>query len=188
MKKAGIIILSLVLVGVVTIFVVNAINGASEKASNQEAEEFKDNVKEENEDILKDKDTLRKKFKPDKSKKGLDMDDELSFSLEAISEGMNYQYIVKNTGDEPVTLEFTTSQQYDYEITDKNNEVVYRFSDGRSFMQVLRDVTLEPGEEMTFDIELPELEPGDYTLTMYITARELPHSKQSIEFTVKETE
>jgi hypothetical protein len=82
-----------------------------------------------------------------------------------------YQYILKNQTEKEITLEFSSSQRYDYTLTTKNGEEVYRFSSLTSFLQVLGEETLKQGEELTYDIDLSEIgvEAGDYVLTVWLT-------------------
>lgn len=99
--------------------------------------------------------------------------DDLASSLTSHVEKINnttYKYIVKNVSDEPKTLQFSSSQRYDFDIITSEGEIIYRYSDGKSFLQVMKDVTLDPGDELSFDIQLPELESGRYKLSIRLTA------------------
>lgn len=112
---------------------------------------------------------------------GNSVDTSLQFSLEANGDaGEAYIYKVRNEGEEMETLSFTTSQRFEYEISD-GNEVVNKYSSDKAFMQVLEDITIEPGEELTFDVPLPDLEPGEYTITIFLTAKNLASASKVTE-------
>ncbi|MEA3477800.1 MAG: BsuPI-related putative proteinase inhibitor, partial [Bacteroidota bacterium] len=58
----------------------------------------------------------------------------------------NHSYI-------PVTFDFTTSQRYDFAIYNSNGIEVWRWSDDKAFLQVLGQVTLEPGESVRYAVK-----------------------------------
>ena len=53
----------------------------------------------------------------------------------------------------PVTFDFTTSQRYDFAIYNSNGTEVWRWSDDKAFLQVLGQVTLEPGESVRYAVK-----------------------------------
>lgn len=115
--------------------------------------------------------------------------DGIVYALEPVSitaEKTVYEFTITNESDEEKELSFTTSQRYEYELRDQNNELVKRFSDGMAFMQVLEDIELPPGESLSYELKLPELEPGSYTLTAYSVAKNLSGNQVHVEFTVEE--
>lgn len=62
-------------------------------------------------------------------------------------EQLDIDFIVKNNGNQDVTLEFPTSQYYDYSIYDVNNKEVFRFSKGRYFLQAFQYIRIPKGEK-----------------------------------------
>lgn len=58
---------------------------------------------------------------------------------------LDIEFIVSNNGDSDVTLEFPTSQYYDYSIYDASNKEVFRFSKGRYFLQAFQYVNIPKG-------------------------------------------
>jgi hypothetical protein len=56
---------------------------------------------------------------------------------------------VANPGRSPVTLQFPSSQQYDFEVR-RAGQVVWRWSAGRMFAQALTSLTLGAGEQRVF--------------------------------------
>lgn len=120
-----------------------------------------------------------------KGKNGEDPQLGLDISLKENDKGHSFTYEMMNSGDRDITLQYTTSQRYEYEIHRKNGGVVARYSDGKSFLQVLKDEPLKKGETVTVDITLPELGSGEYTLVVWSTAKGMNQSKQSIDFIIE---
>ena len=98
-----------------------------------------------------------------------------------------FQYEVKNQTEEEVTLEFTSSQRYDYSVKTKDGKEVFLFSSVASFLQALGEETVKQGESLTYDIDLHELnlEKGDYILTVWMTPKDGKKYEVSKEFTVQ---
>lgn len=69
-----------------------------------------------------------------------------------------------NRGNEPVTLEFSDAQRYDFRILDAGGEAVWRWSEGYAFAQMLGQERLASGEarEWLERYEGP-IPPGEYT-------------------------
>ena len=57
---------------------------------------------------------------------------------------------VFNNSDQVVSLEFTSGQQFDFLIRDSNGRLIWRWSEGKFFIQILGMLTLAPGESQTF--------------------------------------
>lgn len=75
----------------------------------------------------------------------------------------------------PLHLRFPTSQDYDVVIRNRNGEVVYRWSEGRAFLEVVRDVTVSGMRQYTVRVPLKDaggaaLPDGTYALEAWITA------------------
>lgn len=86
---------------------------------------------------------------------------------------------VTNHGREPVDFTFPSSQRYDFRITDAAGESVWQWSAARSFLQVVTEATLAPGETWTFRAEWSEPRPGRYVGTGWVTAQEWRLEQQS---------
>lgn len=78
---------------------------------------------------------------------------------------------VENAGDAPVVLRFGTSQQFDARVL-RDGQEVWRWSAGRTFLQVLTELCLQPGERREYAFELPPLPPGAYVLEAGLAARQ----------------
>ena len=60
-----------------------------------------------------------------------------------------FQYEVKNQTKEEITLEFTSSQRFDYSVKTKDGEEIFLFSSVASFLQALGEETVKQGEALT---------------------------------------
>ncbi|MBS8266254.1 intracellular proteinase inhibitor (BsuPI) [Mesobacillus boroniphilus] len=98
-----------------------------------------------------------------------------------------FQYEVKNQTEEEVTLEFTSSQRYDYSVKTKDGKEIFLFSSVASFLQALGEETVKQGESLTYEIDLHELKlgKGDYILTAWMTPKDGKKFEVTKEFTVK---
>ena len=78
---------------------------------------------------------------------------------------------VVNRGTEAVTLDFGTGQRYDFELLDLDGARRWRWSDGRGFIQMIGQETIEAGARRAYRerIPLPGV-PGGYRLAGAITA------------------
>lgn len=77
-------------------------------------------------------------------------------------DGLQFRFILTNTGDEPLELRFRDSQTADFSLFEDGNER-WRWSDGRLFTQALRAEPLEPGATTIYKGEWESPEPGGYT-------------------------
>jgi len=113
--------------------------------------------------------------------------DGLVYALHPVSisaEQTVYEFSITNESGEDKELSFTTSQRYEYELN-QDNELIKRFSDDMAFMQVLEDINLPPGESLSYELKLPELEPGEYTLTAYSVAKNLSGNQVTVTFVIE---
>ncbi|MCR4432555.1 MAG: S-layer homology domain-containing protein [Caldiserica bacterium] len=83
--------------------------------------------------------------------------------------------VLENPGKTPLTLQFSTSQVYDIQITGPGS-YFWRWSKGRMFAQVITTITLEPGEKKefqeTWETE-PSLSPGEYEVLAWLVSPNL---------------
>ncbi|MBP0726872.1 hypothetical protein J5Y03_17075 [Bacillus sp. RG28] len=59
-----------------------------------------------------------------------------------------FTFTFKNNSDQPMLLEFLTSQFYDYTVYNTHREQVYHFSKGRFFLQAIQHKSLNSGEQI----------------------------------------
>ncbi len=94
------------------------------------------------------------------------------------------QLVLENEGSEPVTLQFTTAQRYDFEIRNAEGELVWRWSDEMGFAQMLGSEIVEPGGRLRYEEEFSmALDAGTYRVIGYITARDVD-LRDELEITV----
>ncbi|MBT2663037.1 BsuPI-related putative proteinase inhibitor [Bacillus sp. ISL-45] len=98
-----------------------------------------------------------------------------------------FQYEVKNQTEEEVTLEFTSSQRYDYSVKTKDGKEVFLFSSVAAFLQVLGEEKLSQGDSLTYEMDLHELslEKGEYVLTAWMTPKDGKKYEVTKEFSVQ---
>ncbi|WP_170287549.1 BsuPI-related putative proteinase inhibitor [Aquibacillus halophilus] len=97
-----------------------------------------------------------------------------------------YEYQVANQTEQEITLKFTSSQRFDYTVETKDGEQLHQFSSVASFMQVLGEEQVKPGEALQYTIELQELNltAGDYVLTAWMTPEDGKKYEVSTDFSV----
>ncbi len=61
---------------------------------------------------------------------------------------------IRNNLDQPVTIHYTSGQQFDFKLIDVNGESLYTWSADKLFMQALSDEVIAPGEQRTFSAEV----------------------------------
>ncbi len=98
-----------------------------------------------------------------------------------------YRYIVKNDTEEAVTFNFTSGQRYDFSLIDEQGNEAFRMSSVSMYTQALGEETVRQGEELHYDLQVPEanLETGTYTLEVWLTPTELENYVAETEHTVE---
>jgi len=87
---------------------------------------------------------------------------------------MSALFIVRNTS-QPIALTFPTTQRYDFDIRDANGNIVYRWSDGQAFGQIVITENFGPGEKdygvrvALAGADKNPLPAGRYTAEAYLT-------------------
>jgi len=74
---------------------------------------------------------------------------------------------LENVAPGPIPLAFSTSKTWDAEVRDEEGRVLWRWSAGKLFLQVVRYLELSPGEAITFRAEWEAPKPGRYTVVGY---------------------
>lgn len=112
--------------------------------------------------------------------------EEVTALLEQMDNNL-YRYTVNNQTDEAMTFDFTSGQRYDFTLSNEEGDELYRLSSVSTYMQALGEETLEPGEKLEYEFEIPpmELESGVYQLTAWLTPQEGPKYEADAEFTVE---
>ena len=93
--------------------------------------------------------------------------------------------LLRLESNSPVTqkLRFSTSQEFDAEILDESDQLVWRWSNGQAFTQSEHEITVS--REWAAPVPLPNLQPGNYTVHAWVTtAGPVPQHSASIPFIV----
>ena len=111
---------------------------------------------------------------------------EVTSTIEETDNG-TYRYTVKNDTQEAVTFNFTSGQRYDFTLTDEQGNEVFRMSSVSMYTQALGEEILRQGEQLQYEIQVPEanLEPGTYTLEVWMTPTEGTNYPAEIEHTIE---
>jgi hypothetical protein len=90
--------------------------------------------------------------------------------------GLTFRIGIKNDRLRGETLLFSCSQMFDIEVTDRSGKLVWRWSNDKSFLQVLWQLELSPGEayaqEANWNLTGNDKKPlphGSYRARVYIT-------------------
>lgn len=98
-------------------------------------------------------------------------------SLQASTDGgaVLFMLQVTNTAEEPIPLDFSSGQSYDFVVRDGEREV-WRWSADQMFTQALRSEVVAPGETLTYEATWtpPAGLSGEFTVTGRLTARNRP--------------
>lgn len=97
-----------------------------------------------------------------------------------------YRYIITNKTEETLTFNYTSGQRFDYSLENENGEQVFLFSSATSFLQALGEETAGPGENLSYEFDIPELdlEAGTYKLEVWLTPKEGPAYQTATEYLV----
>jgi len=85
-------------------------------------------------------------------------------------------FTVTNTGNQPLTLTFPTTQQYDWTISNMHRKTVYQWMSDKRFAAVPTEVVVPAGQSTTFSSSwiIPrDLKSGVYRITFTVLAGEL---------------
>jgi len=102
---------------------------------------------------------------------------------------LTFRHKLENRGPEDRTLKFFTSQEFDIEVRSLGGELIWQWSHGKYFMQVVTSVQLISGDSYTgateWDLEGNDagvLPPGVYKCKFYLTCS--PNTGLVSEFTL----
>ncbi|MBM7554069.1 BsuPI-related putative proteinase inhibitor [Thalassobacillus pellis] len=149
-------------IGFMAIVVLLMLAACSDKESqgNSGDEGAEEEVKEE--EMKKEKDSETASTEVD-IKKAIE---QLVFNVEVSQSDQKviFDFSLKNTGDKPYKLGFTSGQKYEIIVRDQDGGTVYVFSEGKMFTQALEEKQLKPGESLSFtETWEGEKKPGEYT-------------------------
>jgi hypothetical protein len=99
--------------------------------------------------------------------------DSLATSLEVEVRPGSVRFVlhVTNSTSQPVALEFTSGQRYDFEVVDANGAKVWQWSADRMFAQVLGTESVAPGGSLKYEAEWrPDRGSGTFTAVGRVSA------------------
>lgn len=110
---------------------------------------------------------------PSDESTGGSIEGEMNPDIEKVSDD-TYRYSLSNETGEAMTFDFTSSQRYDFSLANESGEEVFLFSSVSTYMQALGEETVDQGDQLSYEFEVPplELEPGTYELTAWLTPRQ----------------
>ncbi|QHT46017.1 hypothetical protein M662_05760 [Bacillus sp. SB49] len=105
---------------------------------------------------------------------------EMDAAVNASGDAATFEFSLKNTGEDPVILGFTSGQKYEVEVKNVSGETVYKYSDGQMFTQALTTEELAGGGTYQAEDTWKGIEqPGKYEVTMTILVHTI--NDQSLE-------
>lgn len=87
-------------------------------------------------------------------------------------DAVEFTVTVRNTGGDPVDLEFRSGQTVDVAVTEGETET-WRWSDDRMFTPAIKTETLAPGESLTRTLVWEDPESGEYAAEATLDARDV---------------
>ncbi|MDQ0232277.1 BsuPI-related putative proteinase inhibitor [Metabacillus malikii] len=98
-----------------------------------------------------------------------------NINLEQVDANIRFIMTIANQSTAEQKLEFTSSQKYEIVVKNSNNEVVYKYSDGKMFAQVLDTVSIQPEEEIIWEEMWTNhhLSEGKYSVDLTILAKDI---------------
>ncbi|WP_435335779.1 BsuPI-related putative proteinase inhibitor [Haloarchaeobius sp. TZWWS8] len=96
----------------------------------------------------------------------------LTGTLDATKSGdaVTFSFTVTNDGDALVELQFSDSQTHDVAVVEDDDTEVWRWSDGRMFMQMLQQESIDAGDSVTFECSWDDPQPGSYVAEAFLSA------------------
>jgi hypothetical protein len=98
-----------------------------------------------------------------------------SLNVRVLADTVVLEIHITNVASSPITLEFPSSQRYDFAVSTAEGESVWRWSAARSFAQVLGSEELQPGESRRYsETWVGSGEGRDYVATGWVVSTSYP--------------
>lgn len=98
-----------------------------------------------------------------------------SLNVQVVADSVRLELHVTNVTSEPLVLEFSSTQRYDFAVDHTNGEGAFRWSAAHSFAQMLSTEELAAGESRRYTASWPAPEgAGDYVATAWLTSSNYP--------------
>lgn len=92
-------------------------------------------------------------------------------------------FVVENNGYAAEKVTFRSGQRYDY-ILYRDGARVEQFSQGKMFTMIYEEIMVEPGQELSFDIPLKNLQPGHHKVIVWLADSDWPGARDRLEFDI----
>ncbi|WP_078378651.1 BsuPI-related putative proteinase inhibitor [Sutcliffiella halmapala] len=92
-------------------------------------------------------------------------------------------FIVENTGTSSEKVTFRSGQRYDY-VLYRDGQLVEHYSEGKMFIMIYEEIMVAAGDELSFDIPLKDLKPGQYTVTVWLADSGWPGARKKLSFSI----
>lgn len=98
-----------------------------------------------------------------------------SISIQPEENHFTIQFYLKNKSNQPIKLEFPTSQNFEWVVKNEIGREVYRYSIGKAFLQAIQEKKIKPKETLKWEdqwdyqINGKLLEKGIYTVEGWLT-------------------
>ncbi|MCT8137869.1 hypothetical protein H1D32_08950 [Anaerobacillus sp. CMMVII] len=93
------------------------------------------------------------------------MDLKATLNIEEVGETMQFELTLTNEGDEKVLVQFPSGQQFEITVRDEDQNIVYRYSDGKMFTMAIISKEIKPKEKLVWTDTWEDAVPGTYTVT-----------------------
>lgn len=99
-----------------------------------------------------------------------------SISIQPDEHQFTIQFYLKNKSNQPIKLEFPTSQNFEWTVKDEIGREVYRYSIGKAFLQAIQEKKIKPKETLQWEdqwdykINGELLKKGIYSVEGWLTA------------------
>ncbi len=114
----------------------------------------------------------------------------LSLEVREVADGLRFVLVVENPSDRLMPFHFTSSQSFDFVVSDRPGNEVWRWSSRKFFSEVIRSEAIRPRSNWTFEGEwnhrdnaLEPVPPGTYTVVGILAGND-PVESMPVEFTV----
>jgi hypothetical protein len=114
---------------------------------------------------------------------------ELSLNISQEEKQVMFDLSLKNEGEKPVELLFTSGQQFEISVVNESGERVYRYSDDKMFTQALQKMTIEAGKTVKWHDQWAysnDLLAGKYKVIAQVTASKINDSTDLLNQLVEE--
>lgn len=82
---------------------------------------------------------------------------------------LDLHFSIINDSKKPITLQFNTTQTFDYSLTQESKGEIARYSKGKMFGQIVSTLRVQQGEALNYSSTLSGIKPGHYQLTVWLT-------------------